>query len=263
MIGSSFYQIANRQSTEQAERSMIKARALMEKVVKTNPKHKMANNIRGNIYTAGKGVEVDNEKAYQYFKVSAEQGFALDTFNAGQAAHSLGKLDEALAWCEKAIELAKKDGTPENHLFVETTYKNMAFIFYGEDKKFYERRVKYLPEYAKYPYRTGRYLMEVALDYLNGNGVPKSKDTFFKILKTVADDDATVATNFPYRLAARAALVEAYLSKDFKDDMKAFNYAYITDRPDVIGAIAHLEAFKRFQQASAKISEDELKKAGK
>ncbi len=40
MIGDYFYQITNKQSAEQAERSMIKARALMEKVVKTNPKHK-------------------------------------------------------------------------------------------------------------------------------------------------------------------------------------------------------------------------------
>lgn len=261
MLGDSFFKLNRGGKTEKHQRGILTARALMEKVVKINPNNKAANNTLGNIYSNGLGVPVDNDKAFKYFKVNADQGSLVDAFNAAQVAQTQGKLDVALDLYEKTLDGAFKEGVSSGDQLVEAIYRNMAFIFYDDSKKFHDRRIKYLPAYAENPYRTGRFLLEVALDYKNGNGVPKSKEKFFQILKHVADADATVKTDFFYRLAARDALTRAYLSKEFFNEMEAFNYAFSTSSTETIALVSKTPTFQKFSKTSNYVVENNLPKA--
>lgn len=259
MVGDSFFQLNAGGTSEKNKRGVLTARALMEATLKKNPKNRVANNTLGNIYTMGMGVPVDNKKAYDYFKINAEQGYALDAFNTGQVAHTIGNVEDALNWYEKSLELAKKDKDTSQHPFVDAAYRNMAVIFYSGNKKFSEKRIKYLPDYVKNPFRAGNQIVSVANDFYEGNGVPKNTKTFLTILHSVADKKATEDTDFNYRLAVRAALVEAYMKKDLKDDMKAFNYAFLTENQSLMNKVSGLQVTNNFKQAVALIGKDSNK----
>lgn len=267
MVGDSFFKLNRGGNSEKNKQGLLAARVLMEKVVKMNPKNKPANSTLGFIYSRALGVPEDKEKAFNYFKVNSEQGVLLDTLNAAQVAQAMGKYDIAFNLYENVLNnLPNEDGLhTSKDKVAEVVYSSLAFIFYDkENKKLHDKRFKYLPIYLENPHLSGGFLLDVALDYKNGNGVPKSNENFFKILKKVADKDLTSEANeedFFYRLAARDALTRAYLNKEFYNEMEAFNYAFSTSSPETIGLVNKTPTFKNFAKVSGYVVDGDLPKA--
>lgn len=69
------------------------------------PNNAVAQNGLGHLYRDGKGVNQDSNKAFEYFRKSAEQGYPCGLCDYGTALYERGQIEDALVQFEKGARL--------------------------------------------------------------------------------------------------------------------------------------------------------------
>jgi len=153
-----------------------KAFEIWERVLSSDPNNVKALNQLGNLYSNGKGVEQNKEKALALYRKAAELDFCPSIYNLGYELHQKGDA-ECVCW----YELAHQKGDIDATYWLATIFMEGKLVPQNIDQgvRYYEIGVEHNDAASMEDY--GLYLINGAY------GIPRNEERGMMLLKQVAE----------------------------------------------------------------------------